>query len=279
MILASLQIMVSLALFHDFLFGDKFFAFLDIGSDTYHQSVPVLMHMASPANWGSAWSFNVGLGGIAPFLFDPFMLLGIAGGAEHVLNLRIWVYLAKIFAGGAAFYGFALAIGARREAALIVALAYSFCGFVVTDGQWDPHSAEFVAFAVILWAFARHAHRPNSWLIPVSIAFAAYAGAFVFSIGVFVIYAFLAALIASEQPAATARSWLRTVFPQCLAGLALAAPIVLPLAYKLLDSPRVTGTHSAFANRLGEILTLNDNTTILVQKSRQYQFRVPAWRS
>src|SRR5471032_1179796 len=85
-LLALLQAGVSVVLFHDYLFGEKFFAFTDVGSDTFHQFVPVLTHMASPANWGSAWSFNVGLGGVAMFSLDPYMLLGIAGGAERVLD-------------------------------------------------------------------------------------------------------------------------------------------------------------------------------------------------
>jgi len=266
MILASLQILVSLALFHDFLFGDRYFAFLDIGSDTYHQYVPTLIHMASPGNWGSAWSFNVGLGGLAPFAPDPFMLLGIAGGAEHVLDLRIWVYMAKILAGGAAFYGFGLAIGARREIALMVALAYSFCGYIMTDGQWDPFSADFAAYAVILWALARHAHRRSSWLIPLSIVWAAYTGPFnFFSIGVFILYIFLAALVASDRPAATAATWLRSIFPKCMIGLLLSAPVVLPVVFRLLESPRVTGPQSTFATRLSELLSLNDGSTILVE--------------
>jgi uncharacterized membrane protein YfhO len=265
LLLISLQALVSLVLFHDYLSGDKFFAFVDIASDTYHQFVPILMHMASPANWDSAWSFNVGLGASAPLSFDPFTLLGIAGGPAHVLDLRIWVYLAKIATGGAAFYGFALALGARRESALIVALAYSFCGYVMTDGEWDPSATDFAAYAIILCAFARQAKRGSFWLVPASIAFAIYAGVFVFSIGIFVIYMFLAATVASDRPAVTAQRWLRSVFPKCLLGLALAAPVVVSLAYRYLDSPRITGAQAAFGNRLREILTLNDNSTVLIQ--------------
>src|SRR5471030_2867566 len=76
-LLILLQALVSLVLFHDYLFGDKYFAFVDVASDTFAQFVPTLIHMASPANWASAWSFNVGLGGSAPFTFEPYSLLGI----------------------------------------------------------------------------------------------------------------------------------------------------------------------------------------------------------
>lgn len=256
---------MALILFHDYIFGDKFFAFADIGSDTIALFVPALIHLAAPESWASAWSFNIGLGGVMPLPLNPFTWLGIAAGPEHVLDLRIWVYLAKIFAGGAAFYGFALAIGARREIALLVALAYSFCGCVATDGQWDPFSTDFVAYAVILWAVSRHARQPNTWLIPLAVAFAAYSGAFFFSVGVFLAYAFVAAGLASERPRETVRIWLRSILPQCALGLLLAAPVVLPLVFQLLDSPRVTGAQSGFSARLGELLSMNDRGTILIQ--------------
>ncbi len=261
--LAVLQAAISLALFHDFIFGDKFFAFKDIGSDTFTYHVPVLAHLATPANWASAWSFNVGLGGVLPVSLNPFDLLGIAAGPDRVLDMRIWVYVAKIFAGGAAFYGFLLATGVRREVAVVVALGYSFCGYVVTDGQWDTSSTDFVVYALILWAIARHASHRNTWLIPLAIAIAAYSGAFIFSVGVFIAYAFAAATIASERPLATSAIWLRSILPQCAIGLLLAAPVVVPLVFQLLDSPRVTGAQSGFSALLGEVFSINDPFTVL----------------
>ena len=264
-LLAVIQAGISLVLFHDFLFGDKFFAFKDVGSDTFTQFVPNLMYLASPEGWASAWSFNVGLGNVVPLYPSPFTLLAIAGGAERVLDMRIWVYLAKIFVGGGAFFGFALAMGARLEIARIVAVAYSFCGFIATDGQWDPLATEFAAYPLILWSIARHASRPNAWLIPLCIAFAACIGVFMFSAGVFVAYAFVAACVASDRPVETARKWVATILPQCALGVAIAAPVVLPTVIQLLDSPRVGGAQVALAGRLGELFAPNDSIMLLIE--------------
>lgn len=264
-LLVALQAAVALVLFHDYIFGPKFFAFIDIGSDTFAQFVPALMHEALPGNWASAWSFNLGLGGPLPAPSNPFSLLGIVAGAQHVLDLRIWVYLVKILAGGAAFYGFVLATGARRDIALIVALSYSFCGYVMTDGQWDPSSTEFVTYALILWAIGQHANRAKVWPIPAAIAFAAYCGTFIFSVGVFLVYAFAAAMLASERPGRTFTTWLSSIVPQCATGLLLAGPVVVPLIFKLLDSPRITGAQAGFVNRAHELLTLNEPVEILIQ--------------
>ena len=264
-LLAVIQAGISLVLFHDFLFGDKFFAFKDVGSDTFTQFVPNLMYLASPEGWASAWSFNVGLGNVVPLYPSPFTLLAIAGGAERVLDMRIWVYLAKIFVGGGAFFGFALAMGTRLEIARIVAVAYSFCGFIATDGQWDPLATEFAAYPLILWSIARHASRPNAWLIPLCIAFAACIGVFMFSAGVFVAYAFVAACVASDRPVETARKWVVTILPQCALGVAIAAPVVLPTVIQLLDSPRVGGAQVALAGRLGELFAPNDSIMLLIE--------------
>ena len=264
-LLAFIQAGISLVLFHDFLFGDKFFAFKDVGSDTFTQFVPNLMYLASPEGWASAWSFNVGLGNVVPLYPSPFTLLAIAGGAERVLDMRIWVYLAKIFVGGGAFFGFALAMGTRLEIARIVAVAYSFCGFIATDGQWDPLATEFAAYPLILWSIARHASRPNAWLIPLCIAFAACIGVFMFSAGVFVAYAFVAACVASDRPVETARKWVVTILPQCALGVAIAAPVVLPTVIQLLDSPRVGGAQVALAGRLGELFAPNDSIMLLIE--------------
>jgi hypothetical protein len=264
-LLALLQLGVSVVLFHDFLAGEKFFAFADVGSDTFSQFVPALMHRAAWGAWESAWSFNVGMGAVAPLTMDPFTLLAIAGGPGHVLDLRIWVYLAKILAAGGAFFGFALALGARREVALVTALAYSFCGYITTEGQWDGHATEVVAYAFIAWALARHGTHPTSWMIPLSIAFAAYSGGFVFAVGIFVAYGFVAALVASNQPAATARRWVTSVLPQCLVGLLLAGPVIFTIGYQLLQSPRITGSEAAFGNRLREALAFNDSHLILIE--------------
>jgi hypothetical protein len=264
-VLAALQAIVAVALLHDFLFGPKYFAFVDVGSDTFAQFVPALMHMATPEAWQSAWSFKVGMGGVAPVSVGPFSLLAIAGGPELVLDLRIWVYLAKILAGGAAFYAFALATGARRESAVICALAYSYCGYIAVDGQWDGHATEFVAYAFLLWALARHARQPSGWLVALAIAFAAYGGVFLFSVGVFFVYVLIAESVASGRPAETLARWLRSVLPFGVVGLLLAAPVVLPNIYLLLESPRITGPQAVFADRMRELFTLNDTTTTLIE--------------
>lgn len=264
-LLFGLQVIVALAMLHSFVFGESIFAYRDIGSDTYFQFVPSLMYLAVPDHWRSAWSFNIGLGSMAPLPLDPFTWLGIAAGPDNVPRMRIWVYLSKIFVGGAAFYGFILAISSRRDIAVVCGLAYSFCGHVMTDGQWDGHATEFAAYALILCAIGWHARRQSFWLIPLSVAVAAYSGIFLFSLAVFFGYLLIAEILATLKPMQVGRRWIGSIIPQSALGAALAAPVVVPTIWMLLDSPRVTGAQATFSNRLAEIFSINSPELYWVQ--------------
>ena len=98
LILLGLQALVALAVFSSFFSGQAYFAYLDIGSDSYGQVLPDAMHMACKlASEGfTGWSFELGLGGPTNFLVgDVFSLMGMLGGPDAVLPLRIWVYVLK----------------------------------------------------------------------------------------------------------------------------------------------------------------------------------------
>lgn len=264
-LLLGLQLAVAAVLFYDFLLGRKYFAFFDIGSDTYFQFVPAAIHLAANSGILSGWSFSVGLGTAVGLLPDPFSLLGIAGGSGHVLDLRIWVYLFKIVLGGLAFHGFLVTIGARREAALLAAFSYSFCGQIVSDGQWDPHATEFAVYPLILWALARQRYAGDLWPIPMAIAFATVCGVFPFSVGVFVGYCFIANLVVASNPASTLKTWCLKTFPLCALGFLLAAPNLVPLVLALLDSPRVTGPQAGFSKQISGLLSVNDLQTVWIE--------------
>ncbi len=264
-LLIGLQITVALALLHSFVFGGTIFAYTDIGSDTYFNFVPQVMHLALADYGRSAWSFNIGLGNASPLPLDPFTWLGIVAGPDHVPAMRIWVYLSKILVGGIAFYGFVTTISSRREVAVVCGLAYSFCGYVMTDGQWDPLATEFAAYALILWVLCQQAGRQSLWLIPISVAAVAYSGVFLFSLAVFFGFLLIAEVLATLKPMQVGRRWFGSIVPQSALGVALAAPAVVPTIWVLLNSPRITGAQATFSNRLAEIFSINSPDLYWVQ--------------
>ncbi len=266
-VLLGLQIAVAAAIYQDFITGRKVFAFADIGSDTYGQFVPLAMHLSRYlATEGlPGWSFQVGLGASLAMFTDPFLLLSTAFGPEAVPGMRIWIHLLKIACGGAFFLRGLLAMGIHRDAAIAPALLYSFCGYILVDGQWDPHASEFVFYSLILWAVAHQRVRGGSSFVPLAVAAAAVSGVFMFAVGFFLVCLFAADLAIASDRAGAARRWLTNLWPLALLGLLLGAVVVLPNTLVLLDSPRVGGSHTLFRQLVRDALSFNDAPTILAQ--------------
>ncbi|OGA00237.1 MAG: hypothetical protein A3H35_06545 [Betaproteobacteria bacterium RIFCSPLOWO2_02_FULL_62_17] len=264
--LLCLQYIVACVIYFDFMSGRKYFAFADAGNDSYFQYIPLAMHLANylATEGFPGWSFQVGLGANLGMLTDPFLLASTLFGAEAVPGGRIWFYLLKIACGGAFFLGGLLALELRREAALASALAFSFCGYMLIDGQWDSLATEYVSFSLIFWALARQHRQHGLVFLPLAIAAAAASSSVFmpFFIGIFLVYVFIAELLVCEHRSASLRRWAMEIAPLALIGMLLAAPIIIPNVIQLLDSPRVSASQATFYARLAELLSVNDWLTI-----------------
>ena len=268
LILLGLQGLLALLVLRDFLFGGLHFAYIDIGNDTYRQFVPYAMHLArTVAREGfPGWSFEIGLGGPTAWLpGDAFALLNVIGGPDNVLPLRIWIYLLKIVLGGTSFFLLLRCMVTRWETAVIGALAYSFCGFVVVNGQWDPEATEFVFVPLILWAIVRHLRSGDLVVFPLVLALALVCGAFFVPLSVFLLLTCVAFVVTSSEPGAMFKRWLTGILPLAVIGYLLAAPLLLPVILQVLDSPRIGGGQSLFQKIWQDSLVLNDWWLILAQ--------------
>lgn len=263
LVLLGVQLLVCAAILAPCLFGSRAFAYRDVGSDTSLQYVPYaiqLAHYLRSDGW-PGWCFELGLGqNLAP-LADPFTLLNAAFGAEHVLALRAWLYVLKLALAGGLFYRFLLAITARVAVAVPAALAYTFCGYALVDGQWDPFATELVVHALVLWAVARQLRSGGRFVLPVATAAAFLLAPFFFSLAVFVALLAAATILVAREPRALARRWLLELGPQMAAGVLLAAPRLLPIAIQLHDSDRVSGALPCLAGAL----SLNDVERVMTQ--------------
>ncbi|HYF21254.1 MAG TPA: YfhO family protein [Ramlibacter sp.] len=267
-ILLALQALLAFLVLGDFIRGTRYFAYLDIGSDTYEIFTSHAMHMAqllAREGW-TGWSFNIGLGAPATFMLaDLFRALTAVAGPEHVLPMRIWVYLLKLVLGGCFFYLLARRLVQRAEAALLMALLYSFCGYIVINGVWDPEAIPFVFFPLVLWALLRLV-REGKWVAyPLAVAATLLCGYVFLTFGVSLLVAFAAVLAISEDRKATLRLLATRVVPLTALGFVMAAPVVLPLALQLLDSPRVAGAESVLSRVLAEARRPSDWTMWVLQ--------------
>jgi len=268
LVLLALQVLLALVLFRGFFFGAYYFAYYDIGSDSYFAFVPNAMHLARAiASEGfHGWSFEVGLGSPTAWLpRDAFALLNAAGGPDKVLPLRIWVYLLKVVLGGAFFFLLIRNYTERGESAVIGALAYSFCGFMVVNGQWDPEATEFVFLPLILWAIAAYLRTGNLIALPLVLAAALVSGVFFIATGVFLLLTCAAFVVTSSEPWAMFKRWLTGILPLTVIGFLISAPHLLPVILQMLDSPRLSGGQSLFQKIWQDSLVPNDWQLVLLQ--------------
>jgi hypothetical protein len=265
--LLVLQALVAGLVLFPFIRGSIYFAFLDIGSDTY-ASTAITMHLARlfATEGFSGWSFGIGLG--APLVTaysDVLGQLAAVLGPDHVLELRIWVYLLKLALGGAFGFLFLQGFVQRKETALLAALAYSFCGYIVTNGVWDTESSIYVYGPLVLWAIQRHLRSGDVVALPLAVAAMLLGGVFFVMAGASVLVAFGVCVAASTQPRRMLRAWLVGVLPLVALGFLLAAPYIVPMAMQMLDSPRIGGSASILGRIASEGFAISNAFLLLAQ--------------
>ncbi len=264
----SLQLTTSLLVLSEFLSGKFHYAFRDIGSDSYGQSAMYGVYFAKafPNEGFTGWSFQLGLGSPTVALMgDLTSLLIQFAGPENILSTRIFVYLAKLTLGGAFFLCFARILIERWETAVISAIAYSFCGFMVINGQWDGEATAYVFYPLVLWAIANHLRSGCVLWLPIAVATSLLFGTFFVSLGVFLVFSYVICVACSDRPRSMALQWIRTVFPLAALGYLLASPYLVPVVLQLMDSSRVSGGQSLVQNILSKSFAVSDWQLIVAQ--------------
>lgn len=267
-IFLGLLTLATLIVFSSFLSGRFYFAYLDIGSDSYVQAIPYakLLAQTTAREGFTGWSFQIGVGQpTAALLSDLFSWLAQAGGEDCVLDFRLWIYLLKLVLGGSFFYMFIFHLVTRWESAVIASLSYSFCGFMVINGQWEPEATVFVFFPLILWAVVHGKKTNNLWVLPLVLAIALVSGTFFVSVAVSLVLLGLVYIFLSNRPLDEIKYWLVKVLPLTFLGYLISLPYLLPVICQILDSSRVGGDQSMINNLLVEAFHPNSWSLILAE--------------
>jgi uncharacterized membrane protein YfhO len=254
--------------FSDFLTGKVHFAYFDIGSDSFFQVLPSTVQLARTLSREgfTGWSFHIGLGGPTSLNWsDLSTLLSQVVGAENILSSRIYFYLLKIVLGGSFFLLFIRHHIQRWESAVISALAYSFCGFMVINGQWDGEATAFVFYPLVLWAIHRHLRTGGMLALPLVIAGTLFFGVFFVSLGVFLVFVCAASIACSDTPGFMLKRWVVRILPLTALGYLLAGPYLLPVILQLADSSRVGGGQSLIQGILHKSIGVSDGALVLSQ--------------
>lgn len=243
------------------------FAFVDIGSDTFFCFYPLQLAVARQLQslHTLTWSFDLGLGGYLGTLFDPLWLVTGWLPFDWQLALRLPMYALRIVLAGLFFHLYLRRIGFAPRLATLGALGYAFSSYAMINAQWEViHGTEFVQFAAYLWLFEAYVRgrRPLAAVVAgVVVGIGNPFGLWTFAL--FTLVYGCARLSAS--PRGERREFVRRFVAfgsWSVCGLVLTAPLLLPALYYFLDSPRVSGTHSALWAILQQSLHLNSALVI-----------------
>ena len=250
-----------------FILRGKAFAFADIGVDTFFQFFPLQIADCRQlhALHTITWSFNLGLGGYLGSLFDPLLLLTGWLPESWQLASRLPMFAFRVIAAGGFFYGYLRLLHFESRIAILGGLCYAFSSYGMLNSQWEVLSGtEFVQFAIFLFLFEKYLDTRSRW-VPVGagivIGLGNPMGLYMF--GLFGLIYALARLTAIASGGRL--TYVRKVLSfaaWCIPGLLIVAPLLFPALHYLLESPRVSGNHSALHAILLHLLQFNDHATI-----------------
>ncbi len=144
-ILIFMMLITITIVYGDFLIGEKYLVYYDIGSDTYDQYIPVLSAIVNKLRNAdfSLWEMNYGLGtdminrgGNWIDLFNiPVFIAGYFGGTRVMLYSITLVQICKSVISGFICFQFLGVFEFKNIARIIASYIFAFNGFIMLWGQ------------------------------------------------------------------------------------------------------------------------------------------------
>ena len=250
----GLTVLLIIIIFNDFILGNSYYLFKDIGSDSINLALPQLTLLTKYLHTGGfpMWSFSQGMGqNIMPSLSDPFNWIVIAFGTGNIAYGFIWMELIKMVLTAIFFYLFLKQLHLSSLAVITGTLLYTFSGFIIIGSGWNIFSAEACFLALLLLGFEKLYQKGSWYIFPVAVALIAILQPFdLYFYGLFLVIYFLFRHFTSENP-----SWKKLLSVSLkMAGLGLLGVMIssfylVSIMQMLLDSPRVSG-NSSYAGKL-----------------------------
>ena len=172
---ALLLVLLAALALQPFLALRKTYLFKDIGSDSLTHVYPMLVHLSDylRSDGFPRWSFRQGMGQnlIGRDLGDPFNWLLAALPRNAIAPALAYVEALKMVLAGLCFRAFLRRAGMGAYAALVGALGYAFCGYVVLGGPFGVLGTEtlYLAFLLLAWERLWQEGRWRMWAVAVAL--------------------------------------------------------------------------------------------------------------
>lgn len=254
-----------------YLFGDRAFAFIDIGSDSFLQFYPLQVVAADGLRDGTLFSnnFRIGIGAYPAATHDIGFLLAALFPPDWQLGLRIYKYLFMLLVGGSGFHFYLRSLGLQPRLAALGAFTYAFSGYGLINAQWDPHGVEHAVLPFLLIAIEKgiQQQRPLYGVALGLLAAMEHTFSIFSNVVLFVAYAMIRWYVAGYRTGFAKYTWFCVRLGGCyVLGLALLAPIVAPKLWYLFDSPRVSEAAAFSLTKLfTQIFSINSGDMIAQQ--------------
>lgn len=249
--LAVLAIM-TLLLYLPYVTGEKALIFVDVGSDSFAQSVPFFLNASSRFSSGtfSTWNPSQYLGTTTYESWNPEYLVSLFG-SEGVLWGMTWCQVIKMMLAGVFCYLYTGWLTKTWKTRFIVSLGYAACGRMLAIAAWTAYTMEVTVAMMMLWSFERFFHDRRKFVtLPISIGLmVAFLNVYGLVLYTAVFFAYSLCRICYEKKIPDGRRLVRVFVLQLVllwaAGVLLALPELLPLVRAYLNSPRVSSNVGA----------------------------------
>ena len=165
-----------LALYWQFIFGDKVFAFYDTAIDTYHQYVKVYEFFATAIKNGelTSYTFQYGFGNsifsMIDWISDPFsmlgVLVGVIFGVKYIGDSMVYILILKHICAGLICLLFLKEFRFSLQSSMIVAYIYAFNGYITTLGEhyfFANRPVYLILLLLILEKVIKGEHKVKYW--------------------------------------------------------------------------------------------------------------------
>jgi len=252
-IFVGLLLVIIVAVFKDYLLGDKYYIFKDIGSDTENSFYPFFVQLHNVIKEGvPKWSFYQGMGeavgnGVITFFTYPFQTFLYIFGNEGIACGIVYMEVSKIIIASIIFFFYLRELKLTPLTTIVGALLFGFSGFMIIGSGWYSHTYEMIFAALLLLTFEKFFQKNFIFALPLVIAlfFREFGIVYLFLYVVFIVVYSVFRFIESQE-----WNWKKfLVFHLKFLGIgvlamALNAPQGYDYIVSLFSSERVSGSLS-----------------------------------
>lgn len=273
--LTAYLLLSAVALYSQFIFGDKVLAYNDMGYDTFNQYMPVYEFFASAIKNGtlSEYTFQYGLGSttfsMIGWISDPFtminVLVGIILGTEKIAESLVYVQILKILSAGLLTLYYLKQFKFSGKAAMLSAYIYAFSGYMMTAGQHYAFSVFPIYHILLLIMLEKIIDGKNEvkyWsglcAVTALLCIKGIYTAFISLLGAAFYVLFRVIVIYGKD----IRRIFRTImvcFVFVLGGILLSSALFLPSIFWILESPRIVNEGGILSKALKSFMFAEPN--------------------